>query len=55
LTDVELELKDYKAVLGWYTRAFAKSSDQTKADEKVYRKILTLKEAEEDFLESMKE
>jgi hypothetical protein len=55
MTEVELDLKDLKRILGWHTLAFAKGISEEKPDEKTYRKILTLKEAEEDFLESIKD
>tara|TARA_R110000824_G_scaffold232769_2_gene420911 strand:- start:270 stop:443 length:174 start_codon:yes stop_codon:yes gene_type:complete len=50
MVDVEPNLNDYKIILGWYARLFAVNGRKkpNKDDERVYRKFLTMQEAEED-------
>ena len=50
MVDVEPNLQDYKVILGWYARLLGKDKKRkpTEEDQKVYRKFLTMQEAEID-------
>ena len=54
ITDVELNTKEWKRVLGWYSMLASKKKS-VEADDKLFRKIQIIYEAEKDFEDSIEE
>ena len=54
MTDVDLNTKELKRIMGWYSM-LAKKSKQIDADEKLFKKISVMYDAEKDFEDSILE
>ena len=54
MVDVELTAKEWKRVLGWYSAMFKKQKP-IEADEKLFRKIQIIHDAEKDFEDTITE